>query len=50
VRSLTERNSYSNYNNNNDNNIDLRYIKQTILNTQATILIVDEKVSLGWNK
>ena len=50
MRSLTERNSYSNYNNNNDNNIDLRYIKQTILNTQATILIVDEKVSLGWNK
>ena len=44
VRSLTERNSYSNYNYN--NNVDLRYIKQTILNTQATILIVDEKVSL----
>jgi two-component system sensor histidine kinase VicK len=44
VRSLTERNSYSNYNNN--NNIDLRYIKQTILNTQATILVVDEQVSL----
>jgi two-component system, OmpR family, sensor histidine kinase VicK len=42
VRSLTERNSYSNYN----NNIDLRYIKQTILNTQATILIVDEQLSL----
>ena len=44
VRSMTERNSYSNYNYN--NNIDLRYIKQTRLNTQATILIVDEKVSL----
>jgi two-component system, OmpR family, sensor histidine kinase VicK len=44
VRRLTERNSYSNYNNN--NNIDLRYIKQTRLNTQATILIVDEEVSL----
>src|SRR5215831_10853814 len=44
VRSLTEKNSYSNYNNN--NNIDLRYIKQTRLNTQATILIVDEEVSL----
>jgi signal transduction histidine kinase len=44
VRSMTERNSYSNYNYN--NNVDLRYIKQTILNTQATILIVDEKVSL----
>ena len=45
VRGLNERNSYSNYNYNN-NNIDLRYIKQTLLNTQATILIVDEKVSL----
>ena len=44
VRSLTEKNSYSNYNNN--NNIDLRHIKQTRLNTQATILIVDEEVSL----
>jgi hypothetical protein len=44
VRRLTERNSYSNYNNN--NNIDVRYIKQTRLNTQATILIVDEEVSL----
>ncbi|MGA8082328.1 MAG: HAMP domain-containing sensor histidine kinase, partial [Candidatus Nitrosopolaris sp.] len=44
VRGLNERNSYSNYNYN--NNVDLRYIKQTILNTQATILIVDEKVSL----
>jgi two-component system, OmpR family, sensor histidine kinase VicK len=44
VLSLTERNSHSNYNYN--NNVDLRYIKQTILNTQATILIVDEKVSL----
>jgi hypothetical protein len=39
IRSLTVRNSYSNYNYN--NNIDMRYIKQTILNTQATILIVD---------
>jgi two-component system, OmpR family, sensor histidine kinase VicK len=38
--SLTER-TYSKY-----NNIDLRYIKQTRLNTQVTILIVDEKVSL----
>jgi two-component system, OmpR family, sensor histidine kinase VicK len=38
--SLTERTN-SNY-----NNIDLRYIKQTRLNTQVTILIVDEKVSL----
>ncbi len=28
------------------NNIDLRYIKQTRLNTYVTILIVDEKVSL----
>ena len=45
VSGLNERNSYSNYNYNN-NNIDLRYIKQTLLNTQATILIVDEKVSL----
>jgi two-component system sensor histidine kinase VicK len=43
VCSLTERNSYSNYNH---NNIDLRYIKQTRLNTYVTILIVDEKVSL----
>src|SRR5215831_4228150 len=38
--SLTERTN-SNY-----NNIDLRYIKQTRLNTHTTILIVDEKVSL----
>ncbi len=38
--SLTER-TYSN-----NNNIDLRYIKQTRLNTHATILIVDEEVSL----
>jgi two-component system sensor histidine kinase VicK len=42
VRSLTER-TYSNYN---YNNIDLRYIKQTRLNTHVTILMVDEKVSL----
>ncbi|MGC1931841.1 MAG: HAMP domain-containing sensor histidine kinase [Candidatus Nitrosopolaris sp.] len=41
VCSLTERNS--NYSN---NNINLRYIEQTILDTQATILIVDKKVSL----
>jgi hypothetical protein len=40
VCSLTGR-TYSKY-----NNIDLRYIKQTRLNTHATILIVDEKVSL----
>jgi len=38
--SLTEG-TYSKY-----NNIDLRYIKQTRLNTHVTILIVDEKVSL----
>jgi two-component system, OmpR family, sensor histidine kinase VicK len=38
--SLTEG-TYSNY-----NSIDLRYIKQTRLNTHATIIIVDEKVSL----
>ena len=38
--SLTEK-TYSNY-----NNIDLRYIKQTILNTHVTILIVDETISL----
>jgi two-component system, OmpR family, sensor histidine kinase VicK len=38
--SLTGR-TYSKY-----NNIDLRYIKQTRLNTYVTILIVDEKVSL----
>jgi two-component system, OmpR family, sensor histidine kinase VicK len=38
--SLTGR-TYSKY-----NNIDLRYIKQTRLNTHVTILIVDEKVSL----
>ncbi|MGA9152438.1 MAG: histidine kinase dimerization/phospho-acceptor domain-containing protein, partial [Candidatus Nitrosopolaris sp.] len=38
--SLTERTN-SNY-----NNIDMRYIKQTRLNTHVTILIVDEKVSL----
>ncbi len=43
ARSLTER-TYTNYNYN--NNIDLRYIKQTRLNTHVTILIVDEKVSL----
>jgi two-component system, OmpR family, sensor histidine kinase VicK len=42
VCSLTERTD-SDYK---DNNIDLRYIKQTRLNTHATILIVDEKVSL----
>ena len=40
VYSLTGR-TYSKY-----NNIDLRYIKQTRLNTYVTILIVDEKVSL----
>ena len=40
VRRLTER-TYSIY-----NNINLRYIKQTRLNTHVTILIVDEKVSL----
>ncbi len=40
VYSLTER-TYSKY-----DNIDLRYIKQTRLDTHATILIVDEKVSL----
>ncbi|HET7390524.1 MAG TPA: HAMP domain-containing sensor histidine kinase, partial [Nitrososphaeraceae archaeon] len=39
VYSLTG--AYSKY-----NNIDLRYIKQTRLNTYVTILIVDEKVSL----
>ncbi|MGC2572124.1 MAG: HAMP domain-containing sensor histidine kinase, partial [Candidatus Nitrosopolaris sp.] len=38
--SLTEG-TYSKY-----NNIDLRYIKQTRLDTHATILVVDEKVSL----
>jgi hypothetical protein len=37
---LTEK-THSNY-----NNIDLRYIKQTRLNTHVTILIVDEKVSI----
>ncbi len=42
VCSLTERTD-SDYK---DNNIDLRYIKQTRLNTHVTILIVDEKVSL----
>src|SRR5215813_13073539 len=41
VYSLTEG-TYSKYN----NNIDLRYIKQTRLNTHVTILIIDEKVSL----
>jgi two-component system, OmpR family, sensor histidine kinase VicK len=40
VNSLTGR-TYSKY-----NNIDLRYIKQTRLNSYVTILIVDEKVSL----
>ena len=40
VYSLTEKTN-SSY-----NNIDLRYIKQTRLNTYVTILIVDEKVSL----
>ncbi|MGA9149172.1 MAG: hypothetical protein WBZ36_01235, partial [Candidatus Nitrosopolaris sp.] len=38
--SLTGR-TYSKY-----NNIDLRYIKQTRLNSYVTIVIVDEKVSL----
>jgi two-component system, OmpR family, sensor histidine kinase VicK len=38
--SLTQK-TYSNY-----NNIDLRYIKQTRVDTHATILIVDEKISL----
>ncbi|HXX96992.1 MAG TPA: ATP-binding protein, partial [Candidatus Bathyarchaeia archaeon] len=37
--SLTDRTS-------SHNNIDLRYIKQTRLDTHATILIVDEKISL----
>jgi len=41
VRSLTEDISpYSNY------HIDIRYIEQTILDTQATFLVVDRKVSL----
>jgi two-component system, OmpR family, sensor histidine kinase VicK len=40
VNSLTGR-TYSKY-----NNIDLRYIKQTRLNSYVTIVIVDEKVSL----
>jgi len=41
VRSLTEdRSPYSNY------YIDIRYIEQTVLDTQATFLVVDRKVSL----
>ena len=41
VRSLTEDISpYSNY------YIDIRYIEQTVLDTQATFLVVDRKVSL----
>ncbi len=41
VRSLTEDISpYSNY------HIDIRYIEQTVLDTQATFLVVDRKVSL----
>src|SRR6266516_3783544 len=41
VRSLTEDISpYSNY------HIEIRYIEQTILDTQATFLVVDRKVSL----
>jgi len=42
VQRLTDRHPCYNYN----NNIDIRYIEQTILDTQATILIVDQKVSL----
>ena len=42
VQRLTGRQACYDY----DNNIDIRYIEQTILDTQATILIVDQKVSL----
>jgi hypothetical protein len=42
VQRLTDRQPRYDYN----NNIDIRYIEQTILDTQATILIVDQKVLL----
>src|SRR5207248_9378702 len=42
---LTEKDHHHSHTHN-DNNIDVRYIEQAILDTRATILVVDKKVSL----